>query len=142
MAGRPGWGMKEPMTAPARPKPFLPKYGYRRSDGWRQKILYADRWDYPRPAKAPPFGGTFFVHPRRAWRTLFFARAFGLDVVAVERGRPPRAIRFEVPAGVSHDRLRRLADHVQRSGLARERIGLPSFPIGRFAGRQRPGSRG
>ena len=126
------------MTAPVCSKPWSPEYGYRRSDGWRQKVRYGDRWDYPRPAREPPFRGTLLVHPRRAWRTLFFARSLGIEVaVASRHGRTSLiGIDYEVPADMNRDRLRRFVEHVRRSGLADERLGLTSV-IG-AAGRRRP----
>jgi hypothetical protein len=109
----------------------MPAYGYRRTAGWRQKILYGNGWDYPRKGRERPFRTTLFVHRRRSWRTLFFLRSLGAEVIMVRKGRPA-AIEVEVPSTLSPGRLRRFVEHCRRTGLAEQRLGLPGVGIGSF----------
>lgn len=114
---------------------WKPAYGYRASVGWRQKILYGSEWDYPRGGRERPFKTLLHVHPRRRWRTLFFLRSLGLDVVGVSRGRPTTII-VEIGTSLSPARLRSFVEHCRRTGLSEQRLGLPGGAIGRFAPRR------
>jgi hypothetical protein len=119
-----------------KPGPWKPQYGYRRSVGWRQKILYGNDWDYPREGRERPFRTALFVHPSRRWRTLFFARSLGLKIIA-NRSVLAGTIAVEVQAELTPKRLSAFVEHCRRTRLTEQRLGLPGVHLTRF-GPKRP----
>lgn len=111
---------------------WKPQYGYRRSDGWRQKVLYGNDWDYPRRGGHVPPSLRYFVSARRRWRTIFFLRSLGLRITSLS-GRRTAYIDVEVPSNFTAEHIRRFVDHCHRSGLAQEQLGLPGIRLKRFS---------
>ena len=115
---------------------WMPEYGYRMSDGWRQKILYGDEWRYPARTVTVPHSVRIAVHARRLGRVLFILRAFGLRPTKWS-GHAPALIEVEIPCSLTPDKLRRFVDHCYRSGLAEMRLGLPGVRLERMSRRRR-----
>ena len=119
----------------SKPRSWKLEYGYRRTIGWRKKILCRAKWDYPRMGMELPFRAVFHVHVRQTWSALLFVRSLGAKMIEVGHGRSANIV-VEIPASLSVERLGRFVERCHRSSLVKQRLGLHALQFLRLA--QRP----